>query len=78
MFKELRNLVYDTTFKVTILKNKINIINYEEILIFESQTILIRTKEYLVKIKGEDLTINKLYNCELLIDGKIKTIEFRW
>lgn len=77
MFRELTKMVYDNTFKVTVLKDKVNIINYDEILIFESETILVKTKEYLVKIKGEHLTINKLYNNELLIEGQIKTIEFR-
>lgn len=77
MFRELTKMVYDNTFKVTVLKDKVNIINYDEILIFESETILVKTKECLVKIKGEHLTINKLYNNELLIEGQIKTIEFR-
>lgn len=77
MFRELIKIVYDNTFKVTVLKEKINVLNYEEILIFESNLILVKTKEYLVKVKGSNLTINKLYNKELLIEGKIKTIEFR-
>lgn len=77
MFRELTKIVYDNTFKVTVLKEKINVLNYEEILIFESNLILVKTKEYLVKVKGSNLTINKLYNKELLIEGKIKTIEFR-
>lgn len=77
MFRELTKIVYDNTFKVTVLKEKINVLNYEEILIFESNLILVKTKEYLVKVKGSNLTINKLYNKELLIEGKIKMIEFR-
>lgn len=76
MFKDLTQIVYDKTFKIIILKNKINILNYKEILIFEDEKILIDTKEYLIKIKGKNLTINKLLNKELLIEGEIKIIEF--
>ena len=76
MFKDLKNIIYDKKFKVTILKNQININNYKEILIFEESQILVNTEEYLVKVKGENLTIICLLENELLIEGKIKTVEF--
>lgn len=76
MFKDLENIIYDKKFKVTIFKNKININNYKEILIFEESQILVNTEEYLVKVKGENLTIICLLENELLIEGKIKTVEF--
>lgn len=78
MFKDLKNIIYDKKFKVTIFKNKININNYKEILIFEESQILVNTEEYLVKVKGENLTIICLLENELLIEGKIKTVEFGW
>ena len=76
MFKDLKNIIYDKKFKVTIFKNKIKINNYKEILIFEESQILVNTEEYLVKVKGENLTIICLLENELLIEGKIKTVEF--
>lgn len=76
MFKDLKNIIYDKKFKVTILKNQININNYKEILIFEESQILVSTEEYSIKVKGENLTINRLLENELLIEGKIKTVEF--
>lgn len=76
MFKDLKNIIYDKKFKVTILKNQININNYKEILIFEESQILVSTEEYSVRVKGENLTINRLLENELLIEGKIKTVEF--
>lgn len=75
MIKNLRSIVYDEIFKIIILKNKINIINYLDILIFEDELIQIQSKEGLIKIKGTNLTINKLYNNELLIEGNIKSVE---
>ena len=77
MINNLRSIVYDETFKIIVLKNKVNIINYIDILIFEDEKILVKTKEGTVKLKGSNLTINKLYNNELLVEGKIETIEFR-
>ena len=76
MFKDLKNIIYDKKFKVTILKNQININNYKEILIFEESQILVSTEEYSVRVIGEHLAINRLLENELLIEGKIKTVEF--
>ena len=76
MFKDLKNIIYDKKFKVTILKNQININNYKEILIFEESQILVSTEEYSVRVKVENLAINRLLENELLIEGKIKTVEF--
>ena len=76
MINDLKNIIYDKRFKVTVLKEKIDINNYEEIIVFEENQIIVSTKENIVKIKGENLTINRLFNKELLIEGKIKTIEF--
>ncbi len=76
MFKDLKNIIYDKNFKVTVFKNKVNINNYKEILIFEDNQVLVTTIEDSVKVKGENLTINRLENNELLIEGKIKTVEF--
>ena len=78
MFRELKNVIYDKTFKVIILKNKVNIVNYTDILIFEDETILVKSLDNIVKVKGSNLVINRLYNKELLIEGKIKTVEFGW
>lgn len=75
MLRELTNYIYDKNFKMIIEENKINIINYNEILIFEDETILLRIKDKTIKIKGNNLVINRLYNKELLIEGIIKAIE---
>ncbi len=78
MFRELKNVIYDKNFKMTILENQINIKPFKDILIFEENKLLIKTENKIIKIKGENLTINKLENYEILILGKIITIEFRW
>lgn len=78
MLKNLKNIIYDKTFRITILEDKINIINYENILIFEDEKIIIKTKKGLVKITGTKLVISKLYNNEVLIKGNIKNVELGW
>lgn len=75
MFSSLTDIVRDSKIKIIICENKVNIINYEDILIFEDNQILIKTKYKTIKIKGENLVITKLELSEALIEGKIKSID---
>ena len=78
MLKNLKNIIYDKTFRITILEDKINIINYENILTFEDEKIIVKKDKKLVKITGTNLSISKLYNNEVLIKGNIKKVELGW
>lgn len=75
MFRELKNILNDSTFKIVIFKDKIYLNNYEDILVFEDTYLLVKTVHYLVKIKGENLTISKLENNEIAISGLFKSVE---
>lgn len=73
----MRNLIEDNEFRITILPNKVNIINYETICEIENDYIDIRHKEGKIKILGKNLVISKLLNEEVLITGIIEKIELR-
>lgn len=77
MLNNLRSYILETDFKITILKNKIDIVNYIEIDHFDDTKIIVRFEDGHLIIKGENLTISKLLNDELLIIGKAKTIDFQ-
>ncbi len=76
MLKDLRTYILENEFKINILIGKIDIVNYIEIDHFDDTKIMVRYEKGLVVIKGENLTISKLLNDELLILGKIKSLEF--
>ena len=75
MLKKTIEYIKDNEFKATILREKLNIVNYIEIIIMERTRITIKYDKGLLVIKGNDLTINKLLEQELLITGSIKSIE---
>lgn len=77
MLDNLRSYVLEDKFKITIFINKIDIQNYKEIDHFDDTQIIVRYNRGHVIIKGENLTISKLLNDELLIIGKIKNILFQ-
>ena len=75
MFNELRNLVLDLPFRIIVSDNNININNYIDILLFDKDRIIIKTKNKLITIKGAELLITHLENNEIQIKGNIKSVD---
>ena len=77
MLNNLRNYILENEFKISIVKNNVDILNYLEIDHFDDTKIIVRYKDGILIIKGENLIISKLLDDELLINGKIKNVEFK-
>lgn len=75
MFRDLTDIIHDKRLSITLIDNFININNYDEILIFEDNQVLVKAKNKFVRIKGECLSITRLENNEVRIEGKIKSID---
>jgi sporulation protein YqfC len=71
----LINNFLEQEFKIIIYKNKINIINYDDISSITEDEIYLNYKEGLIKIKGKMLSINKMIDHEILISGEIKEVK---
>ena len=71
----LMNNFLEQEFKIIIYKNKINIINYDDISSITEDEIYLNYKEGLIKIKGKMLSINKMIDHEILISGEIKEVK---
>ena len=76
MLKDLRTYILENEFKINILVGKIDIVNNIEIDHFDDTKVMVRYEKGRVVIRGENLTISKLLNDELLILGQIKAVEF--
>lgn len=77
LVSNLKNIILEEDFKITYIKNKIGIINYQDITSFNSNKIIISYKDGNIFISGENLVVSKLVKDELLIEGKIEKIELR-
>ena len=73
----IRSYILENDLKITILNNKINIVNYKDIGHFDSNKIVVKIDSGEVIIKGSDLVVSKLMNSEILITGNFNNIEFR-
>lgn len=75
---DLRNYILESDFKIIYLTNKLNIVNYSDISHFDNNKIIINYSDGSVLIGGNNLVVSKLLKDELLIEGSINKIEFRW
>lgn len=73
----LKNYILEPDFKITILNNQIDILNYEEIEHFDIDKVEVKCALGLISIIGNNLYIKRLMQDEVLIVGNIKNIEFR-
>ena len=73
----LRNYIYNKKFQLYIFENKINILNYKDIISFTDNKLIIDINKKLIDITGSNLVISRLLDDELLIEGNILNIEFR-
>ena len=76
LINNFRSYLLDEEFKITIIENKVDIVNYDEIGHFDSNKVIIRYKDKRLIIKGNNLVVSRLLVDEVLVTGNIKNIEF--
>ena len=77
LINSFRNYILDEEFKINILKNKVNVVNYTDIVNFTSKEVTIKYDGGLLLIIGSNLSISKLLIDEVLVTGSIEKIELR-
>lgn len=75
MLNNLRSFINDNEWRINIYDGKINIVNYDDVISLEDNRISIKYKKGIIIIKGDNLSVNKLLDNEILITGNIKNLE---
>ena len=70
----LREYINPKELKITYLNNKLNIVNFDKIVILTDNKIILLKDKKSITITGTCLTLLKLMDFEILIGGEIKTI----
>ena len=73
----LDNFLYDREYKIIIQDGSIDIINYNEIVIFTFNKIVVRYKDRLITVDGLNLSIKKMLQNEVLITGNIFSVSIK-
>ncbi len=75
IFDRIDNYLIDKKYKIIIMKNYLDIINYDEILDFSDKEINVRYKEGITKIIGDNLFISKMLDDEIVVIGNIISLD---
>lgn len=75
MFKDIKEYVLDNEFRVNLYKDKVNVVNYIDIITIEKTRISLTFKDGVLVIKGYNLLLKKMLDNEVLICGSIKSLE---
>lgn len=77
LINSFRNYILDEEFKINIYKDKVNVVNYTDIVNFTSKEVTIKYDDGLLLIIGNNLSISRLLIDEVLVTGNIEKIELR-
>ena len=77
MLNRLRNYINDNNWKITVFNRTVNIVNYIDIILLEENRISVKYQNGIITVLGDNLTVNKMLDQEMLITGDIKSIEFK-
>lgn len=75
MLERIKKYIVDDEERVIYFDSKVYIVNFIKILDINYENIMVRGKNKLIIIRGNNLSLRKLLEREVLISGDIKTIE---
>lgn len=75
MLDRLNNYIDDKKFKLIYEDNLIDIINYTKLITIENNYVSLYINNKKIIIKGKELILKKLLDNELLLNGKVTSLE---
>ncbi len=78
MHNRVKDYILDNEFRLTLFKDRVNIVNYSKLLQIDNKEMIISNSYSKIYIKGTNLVLNKLLDNEILISGLIFSIEVKY
>lgn len=75
LFDRIDNYISECKYKVIVVDNSVNIVNYKKIIEFTDNAIKVESRDGITIVNGSNLVIAKMLSDEILITGKIYSIE---
>ena len=75
IINNVKDFIMENELKILVFKDRVNIVNYDRIGQFDSSKVVVHHMDGSITVKGTKLAISKLVNDEVLIIGKISTLE---
>ena len=77
LISKIDRYLEDKNYEIIIKENKVNIINFKEIIDFSSNQISLKCDNNIINIEGKNLIISKMLDNELLVTGTIYNIRIK-
>ncbi len=78
-FREFfKNFLYDLNNFITVYENHLHVYNYQKLNKLSSTEIILTLDDKQITITGDNLKIKQMTKQELLIDGVILKVEFKY
>ena len=74
MLNNLSTFLSNTEYRISILPNKVHVLNYSSIIDINSESVIIKVNNKISKIKGKNIKLIKLDKKELLVSGIINGV----
>lgn len=75
MLDRIKKYIVDDEFRLIYFAEQVYIVNFLKILELSDENITIKNKNNLFVIKGNNLSLRRMLDREVLITGKVKSIE---
>ncbi len=75
MINNIRSFLYDKDYFINIYENKVYVFNYLDLNHFSEQQISLKMDSFKLNIMGNNLTILKMENKEILVTGNIEGLK---
>ena len=76
LFDKLDRYLVNDEYKIIIEKDRINIINYLEIVDFSNNKVIVKYRNGVTVFEGTNLVVSKMMDDEVVIEGKLKSIQY--
>ena len=73
----INKYLLENDFKMVLTDNYIDILNYQEVSLFDDNRIIIKNENGIITIFGNNLIISKWMDNEILVSGEVIKIELR-
>ena len=77
LVKIIDDYINDKNYSMIYKNNRLDIINYSEIIDFSSTLISVRYEDKVYHIEGNNLVISRMMDNEILVTGDIRNITFK-
>ncbi len=76
LLKNIKKFLYDQDYFIAFFGNLLHVYAYETLNILSDTLIELKLKEFVLEVKGQNLTIKEMDKKEILIKGLINEVRF--